>query len=163
MGAFWIDWIIKKDIRWKMWFHAAGIVIGCVAISLPQTRQKLLLEPCLTLECLGELIPTAYRSIPSQTKPVGGEWTASGEHCHVRGCAISQDFLKDKKIQYGDLIYIDGIGFKFVTDCMNKRHKRRCDIWVETALEEHKFELKYKQKPLKVWLIKIKEEIVITR
>jgi hypothetical protein len=107
---------------------------------------------------IGTLKPTAYRSTPEQTKPVGYTWTASGERCHVRGCAVSQDLLKRNggPLQYGDLIYIDGIGFKFVTDCMNKRHKRRVDIWVETALEEHQFEIKYKQKPLSVWKITIK-------
>lgn len=104
---------------------------------------------------INSLTPTAYRSTPKQCKPKGYEWTASGERCNIHGCAVSQDLLKRNggPLQYGDMIYIEGIGLKFVNDTMASRHKQRIDIWVENRLEEHKFEIKYKQKPLKVWKI----------
>jgi len=104
---------------------------------------------------IGNLATTSYRSVPAQTKPTGYDWTASGEHCHVRGIAVSQDLLKKNggNLEYGDLVYIDQIGFKFVTDCMNKRHKNAIDIWVSSYQNEKAFHKKFGGKKLKVWKI----------
>jgi 3D (Asp-Asp-Asp) domain-containing protein len=99
---------------------------------------------------------TAYRSVPWQTKPKGFHWTASGERCNVHGCAASQDLLKKNggPLSFGDLVYIDQIGFKFVNDVMNVRHKNRADIWVTTHEEEKKFDKKFKNSTLKIYLVK---------
>ena len=109
----------------------------------------------LTLVFIGSLTPTAYRSVPSQTDS-SPFITATGEKVHNRGIAVSQDLLKKNggPLDYGDLVYIEGVGYKFVFDCMNKRHKNRIDIWKATYREEKEFDSKFKQKKLKVWLIK---------
>jgi 3D (Asp-Asp-Asp) domain-containing protein len=54
---------------------------------------------------------------------------------------VSQDLLKRNggPLDYGDLLYVEGLGFRFVNDVMNQRHKRRLDIWVLTAKQEKEF------------------------
>lgn len=110
----------------------------------------------LTTILLGNMQVTAYRSVPEQTRPEGYDWTASGEKCHVRGVAVSQDLLKKNggQLKFGDLIFIDGIGFKFVTDVMNKRHKQRIDVWTDTFENEKKFDKQFRGKKLRIWLVK---------
>lgn len=113
--------------------------------------KSLILVPVL----LGHLTLTSYRSVPSQTKGVGHTveecmYTSIGERVNVHGCAISQDLLASGTIKYGDLIYIEGIGFKFVNDTMNKRLVKAVDVWVQTKEEEHSI----KVRQVKVWLIK---------
>lgn len=105
---------------------------------------------------VGTLYPTAYRSIPAQTKPTGCYWTASGERVNVHGCAVSRDLLKRNggPLKFGDLLYIQGIGFKFVNDTMHGRHKKRIDIWVPTYKDEKAFDEKFKGKYVRVWLIR---------
>jgi 3D (Asp-Asp-Asp) domain-containing protein len=53
------------------------------------------------------------------------------------------------------MIYIQGIGLKFVNDTMNKRWKQRLDVFVETYDDEKRFDQKFKGKKLKIWIIKI--------
>lgn len=86
---------------------------------------------------IGNLTVTSYRSVPNQTDDTPFH-TATGERVSVRGCAVSRDLLKrwGGPLDYGDLLYIDGVGFRFVNDCMAMRHKNAVDIWVETLTDE---------------------------
>ena len=95
---------------------------------------------------------TSYRSVPAQTKPRGCEWTASGERCNVHGVAVSQNLLArwGGPLHYGDLVYIEGVGFKTVNDVMNPRWHDRCDIWVSAYKDEKKFGIRHGR----LWLIK---------
>lgn len=109
---------------------------------------------------LGQVTLTAYRSIPNQTD--SSPWsTSTGERVTIRGCAVSQDLLAGNggPIHYGDLIYIDQIGFRFVNDCMNKRIKRSIDIWVPTKEAEKKIFKKFQNGLVTIKLIIPKGEM----
>lgn len=110
----------------------------------------------VTIMFVGTLYPTAYRSVPHQTKPTGYHWTASGERVNVHGCAVSQDLLRRNggPLVFGDLLYIHGVGFKFVNDVMHARHKGRVDIWVATHRDERAFDKTFSGKYVRVWLIR---------
>ncbi len=104
---------------------------------------------------IGSLMTTAYRSVPNQTD-ASPFVTATGDHVHGYGIAVSQDMLcpgsllrnakirrhrretchLKTKIHYGDIMHVEGVGFKVVNDCMNRRHKRRVDVWVPTYAAE---------------------------
>lgn len=101
---------------------------------------------------IAKVVVTSYRSVPEQTKPHGCEWTAIGEHVSVRGIAVSQDLLAKNggPLHYGDLIYVEGVGFKFVNDCMNARWTNRADVWVPTYADEKKFGVRV----ARIWLVK---------
>lgn len=106
----------------------------------------------LTAIFLGNLYVTSYRSVPTQTD--SSPWiTATGERVTVRGCAVSQDFITSGELKYGDLLYIEGIGYRFINDTMNKRCKHQIDVWVLSAEEETKFDKKFKGKKLSVWVV----------
>lgn len=106
---------------------------------------------------LGTFQVTSYRSVPQQTKPTGYHWTASGVRCNIHGVAVSQDMLKVNggKLSFGDILLVEGIGIKFVEDTMNKRHKNSLDVWVATHKEEKAFDIKFRNKKLKAWLIRL--------
>lgn len=108
---------------------------------------------------VGNLTLTSYRSVPEQTDDTPFH-TSTGERVSVRGCAVSRDLLKrwGGPLDYGDLLYIEGVGFRFVNDCMAARHKQAVDIWVETYQDEKAIGVR---KNKKVWLIHplLKEEI----
>lgn len=99
-----------------------------------------------------KIVVTSYRSVPAQTKPHGCEWTSIGERCNAHGVAVSQDLLAKNggPLHYGDLVYIEGVGFKFVNDCMNARWTNRADVWVQTYAEEKKFGTRI----TRIWLVK---------
>jgi 3D (Asp-Asp-Asp) domain-containing protein len=94
----------------------------------------------MVIVLLGNLSLTSYRSVPEQTDDSPFH-TAIGERVTVRGCAVSRDLLKrwGGPLDYGDLIYIEGVGFRFVNDCMAARHKQAVDIWVEKYEDEKAF------------------------
>lgn len=100
---------------------------------------------------IGNLTLTSYRSVPNQTDSAP-YYTSIGERVSVRGCAVSRDLLKrwGGPLNYGDLIYIEGVGFRFINDCMAARHKCAVDIWVETYQAEKAIGVK---KGRKVWLV----------
>lgn len=100
---------------------------------------------------IGNMTLTSYRSVPEQTDDTPYH-TSIGERVSPRGCAVSRDLLKrwGGPLNYGDLIYIEGVGYRFVNDTMNQRHKQHVDIWVETYQEEKTFGVK---KDKKIWLI----------
>ena len=109
----------------------------------------------LTALLIGNMTITAYRSIPRQTD--ASPWiTSIGERVHPHGVAVSRDLLVQNggTLNYGDLVYVEGFGFKVVNDCMHKRHKQAIDIWVATYKEEKAIRFKRGS----VWLVKTKME-----
>ena len=107
----------------------------------------------LTLVFIGNLTPTAYRSIPEHTDS-SPFITSTGERTGRDGIAVSQDLLKSKRLKYGDWVYLEGIGFKRVFDTMHPRHKNHVDIWLPTLKEEQEFHKKWKGKKVKVYLVR---------
>lgn len=133
----------------------------------------------------GTLIATSYRSVPNQTDN-SPFITSIGEHCYNGGAAISQDKLckvcrrahkrcKEpsdvRYIHYGDCLYIEGIGFKIVNDCMGKykhyriktkqgfksrfiKQENWIDVWVGSYKDEHLFHKKFGMKQHKIWIVK---------
>lgn len=103
---------------------------------------------------LSTITLTGYQPLRSQTDD-SPHFTSIGSRVNDNGIAVSRDLLcpmalsknlfikrhkssvcKIKRIHYGDLIYIDEIGFKIVNDCMNARHKKRMDVFVWTLKDE---------------------------
>lgn len=144
----------------------------------------------LTIVFLGELILTSYRSVPSQTDSTPFN-TSTGEWVSTSGAAISQDKLcpacrrlhrrcqhpeVTKWVHYGDCLYIEGIGFRVINDCMGrfKHYKVRTkrgiktlfikqnnwlDIWVPSFKEEHRFHKQNGFAKHRVWIVRIQKEI----
>jgi len=83
---------------------------------------------------------TSYRATPAQTRPdCKGRFactTAEGDGITRHGVAVSQDLLKSGRVRYGDVLYIDGFGFRVVNDCMNARITNAVDLLVFTKAEE---------------------------
>lgn len=91
---------------------------------------------------------TSYRSVPSQTKGRGAslhscQFTSIGQRVHPHGIAVSQEQLWENggNLNYGDILFVEGYGYKVVNDCMNPRYGKtvpgnRIDIWVATFEEE---------------------------
>ncbi len=112
-------------------------------------------ELVLIATFVGTLQITSYRSVPAQTDD-SPNYTSIGEHCNVNGVALSRDLLKrwGGQVAYGDMLYIDGIGWRKVNDCMAQRHKKHVDIWVQSYDDEKAFDLKWHGKKTKVWVVK---------
>lgn len=134
---------------------------------------------------IGSLTFTSYRSVPEQTDSTPYH-TSTGAKVYSGGIAISQDRLcgacrrlhrrcehpeNPTKIHYGDCLYLEGVGFKIVNDCLAKfsRYKIRTkngtktlfkkqenwlDVWVPTLADEKKFHKTKGIRQYKVWLIK---------
>lgn len=100
---------------------------------------------------VGNLTLTSYRSVAEQTDD-SPYWTSIGERVNNHGVAVSQDLLKSGAVRYGDVLYIEGQGFKTVNDCMNGRLKKAVDVWVETYEDEKAVG----KRTAKVWLVKRK-------
>jgi len=105
---------------------------------------------------IGTLTCTAYRSVPTQTDDTPYV-TSIGHRVNPTVIAVSQDLLKDGIVKYGDVVYVEGTGYRIVQDCMNKRHKKRIDLWVGSKDEESKIYQKYKGRAPRVWVVKTKE------
>ncbi len=103
---------------------------------------------------LGTLTATSYRPTPAQTKPECTSRdhcrTANNENVSELGVAVSQDYLRSGILHFGDCLYIDGVGFRLVNDCLNSRYRKRVDVFVYTLAEERRFGVKH----LKVYLVK---------
>lgn len=89
----------------------------------------------IKLALLGVLTVTSYRPIPAQTDD-SPTWTSIGDRTTRFGCAVSQDLLKSGRVHYGDIIFIQGFGYRVVNDTMNIRHKNHVDLLVLTRDEE---------------------------
>ena len=102
---------------------------------------------------IGNVTITSYRSVPRQTD--ASPWvTSTGERVHPYGVAVSRDLLSKYggPLNYGDLLYIEGYGFKVINDAMHERKAKSIDIWVATLNEERKIGVRHGN----VWLIKSK-------
>lgn len=125
---------------------------------------------------IGELIVTSYRSVPQQTD-ASPMYTSTYRRVQPGGVAVSRDLLcgacrklhkrcahpeYQKKVHYGDWLYVDGYGFRCVNDVMGDFSRRRVkgkvvkvpirnqiDLWVKTYAEEKSVNVK----KLKVWKI----------
>lgn len=104
---------------------------------------------------VGNLHTTSYRSVPNQTDD-SPFYTSNGERCNVNGVAVSRDLLNrwGGPLHYGDMLYINGIGWKKVNDVMALRHKKAIDIWVPTYAEERMFAHKWDGKTAAVWVVR---------
>ncbi len=96
----------------------------------------------IELVLIGTMTITAYRPVAWQTKPQCTNRsdcrTSIGENVSELGVAVSQDLLRSKRVKYGDVLWIPGIGYRKVFDTMNARHKNSVDIFVYEKWEEHK-------------------------
>jgi len=108
--------------------------------------------PLVVLCLVGQLTVTSYRSIPSQTDSTPYH-TSIGQRTHAHGIAVSRDLLANGTFKYGDLVYVEQVGFKFVNDTMHERWVKRLDVWVESLEEERRFHRKFKGKQLRVWKV----------
>jgi 3D (Asp-Asp-Asp) domain-containing protein len=111
---------------------------------------------------LGSFHVTSYQAIPAQTRPHGYRWTASGERVNCHGIAVSQDLLKINggTLSFGDMVYVEDVGVKFVNDTMNKRIHRSFDVLVGSLEEEKAFDKKFRHRKLRIWVLKIPEEFI---
>ena len=75
--------------------------------------------------------------------------TSIDENVSELGVAISQDLLASGTVHYRDVVYLDGVGFRIVNDCLNKRIHNSVDVFVYTKAEEKKFGVRH----LKVWVL----------
>lgn len=139
---------------------------------------------------VGNLTTTSYRSVPQSTDSTPYN-TSTGEHVSISGAAISQDLLcgacrklhkrcahpeYNKKLHYGDTLYIDGVGTRIINDCMGVwkhysvltskgkkilkiKQNTWTDIWVISYAEEHKFYIKYGSKKRSVWKINVVQNV----
>jgi 3D (Asp-Asp-Asp) domain-containing protein len=109
---------------------------------------------------IGSFQVTAYRSVPYQTRERGYFWTASGDRVNSKGIAVSQDLLAKNggPFSYGDLVYVEHIGFKYVNDTMNKRITKHLDVWVGTYAEEKAFDKTFKGRSLNIWILRYRKE-----
>ncbi len=93
---------------------------------------------------LGQLMVTAYRSVPEQTDD-SPFITSIGHHTHPFGCAVSQDLLASGDVKYGDYLYIEGVGSCVVNDTTNERHAKLVDKWVSSYAEEKALKPSYRK------------------
>lgn len=129
---------------------------------------------------------TAYRSVPNQTDCTPYV-TSIGERVNIHGIAIHPSLLcpvakivdgkqfrlcqrnevgcNPTKLHYHDAVYVDQVGIKFVNDVMNEKTamNSKVDVWVESLQDERRFYRKFKNKTLKVWLIKEKSNVQETK
>lgn len=146
-------------------------------------------ELAMTVILVGNLTVTSYQSIPAQTDSTPFH-TSTGERVRPGGAAISQDLLcgacrklhqrcdhptYPNKIHYGDLLYVQPVGFVIVNDCMGKfkrfkiktklglrsRFKKQetwIDIWVPSYKDERTFHKRNGITKHAVWRYSIPKE-----
>lgn len=130
----------------------SSIIVFALNANIEQ-QADLLVESPLESQYLGSFIVTSYRSVKNQTDSTPFI-TSIGERVCSDGVAVSQDWLRSKKLKYGDWIYIQDVGLKRINDTMNKRWRNRFDCWLPFYSMEHQFYLKFGKRKLKIWLIK---------
>lgn len=137
------------------------LFIGCILLRVFRVTSeapRIAVDQSIMLKgiLLGKMTATSYRSVPEQTDD-SPFITASGGRVHRDGVALSRNLLKrwGGPVDYGNIVYIENIGFKVVNDTMNKRHFNHIDIWVKTYKEEQSFHTQYKSRKLKVYVIRI--------
>jgi len=131
---------------------------------------------------VGNLKVTSYQSLVKDTDSTPFH-TSTGERVHGYGVAVSRDLLcgacrklrkrcqhpeNPTKLHYGDMLYIEDVGVKFVNDVMgatswNKATKKRVpikqqlDVWVPSQKAEKTFHAQFGKRKLQVWKIKGEE------
>jgi hypothetical protein len=122
----------------------------------------------IELILLGSFYVTSYQSVPGQTdkSPL---YTSTGERAGSDGVAISQDLICGAcrrlhrrckhpeypyRLHYGDWLYVENVGYKRINDVMNRRFKRRMDVWVASWKQEHAFHLRFCNTNLTVYKLK---------
>jgi 3D (Asp-Asp-Asp) domain-containing protein len=85
---------------------------------------------------------TAYSSTPDQTDST--PYITASMHRVERGIiALSRDLLRrytpDAPFDYGDYVELIGVGVFRVEDTMNRRWRRRADIWVHSRAEARRW------------------------
>ena len=102
---------------------------------------------------LGTLQITSYQPIPAQTRPeCQGRYdclTANGDGITMYGIAASQDYLREGVVRFGDIVYVQGYGYRVVNDAMGPRATHSFDLMVFTHSDEKKVGVRH----LKVWLV----------
>jgi 3D (Asp-Asp-Asp) domain-containing protein len=95
-----------------------------------------------------EVTATAYNSVEAQTKKGDPFTTAWGDKLEpgMKAIAVSRDLLNEYGLSYNTKVKIEGLSGTYrVLDKMNKRWKKRIDIYmgndVEKALEWGKQEV----------------------
>jgi len=114
----------------------------------------------LTIVLIGTMNITAYRSVPNQTDD-SPFTTSIGERVHPHGIAVSRNLLKrwGGPLNYGDFVYIQGIGFKVINDTMHERYRDHIDVWVRNYEEEKEFDKQFRNKKVVMWLLMPKIEV----
>src|SRR6185436_4601460 len=114
----------------------------------------------LTIVLIGTMNITAYRSVPNQTDD-SPFTTSIGERVHPHGIAVSRNLLKrwGGPLNYGDFVYIQGIGFKVINDTMHERYRDHIDVWVRNYEEEKEFDKEFRNKKVVMWLLMPKIEV----
>lgn len=84
---------------------------------------------------------TAYAPLKSQTDSTPFI-TASNTRVRTGICALSQDIEQGLKLKFGDIIHIKNIGAFEFQDRMNKRWKKRVDIFFWKNSDAIKFGIK---------------------
>lgn len=106
------------------------------------------------LVLIGLLTLTSYRPVPAQTKPNCTSrfscTTSIDDGITMFGVAASQDLLKSGVLHYGDVILVEGYGYRIVNDTMGKRNTKAVDLMVFTKAQERQVGTRH----AKVWKIK---------
>lgn len=85
--------------------------------------------PLFKFKYIGEVEVTAYANRPKETDSTPNI-TSIGERVRWNTVAVSQNLLKEKRIFYGDIIWIEELQeFRVVSDTMNARIKNRFDVF----------------------------------
>lgn len=106
----------------------------------------------VVLILLGMCTLTSYQPVVNQTDS-SPCIPANGQYVHTDGVAVSRDLLVrwGGQLDFGDLIYIEDVGWKIVIDVMNKRHKKSIDVLVKDLKNEKLFYRKCRHCKKKVY------------
>ncbi len=122
---------------------------------------------------IGGMNITAYQPLEVQTDNLPCE-PANGKFVHMDGVAVSRDLHKrwGGPLNFGDTLYIEGIGVKIVNDVMGKTKcagweagecvrripiMRSIDVFVWTQKEEAYYWKKFGKKKVKTWKVRFEE------
>lgn len=87
---------------------------------------------------------TAYAPLRAQTDSTPFT-TASNQRVRTGICALSRDLEKHLDLEFGDSVHIAGIGTYEFQDRMNKRWKKRVDIFFWKNKDAKKFGIRKSQ------------------
>jgi 3D (Asp-Asp-Asp) domain-containing protein len=117
----------------KLLFAITFIVLLIISVSSPANEPKAYYRYDRRITYIDETVATAYNSLASQTD--SSPWiTASGSRCRKGVIAANH-------LPIGTKVMIDGFGDQIfvVEDRMNRRYKKRIDIWMRSYHDAIKF------------------------